>query len=181
VADSSLAAFIRTIEQSLQYCDVVERIARQLPSFLVNRDLLLPQYREAASDRYRQHILHVDSNGRFSIVALVWKPGQATAIHDHVAWCVVGVYEGEEHETRYAIADDREGACRVRPIAVRSYRTCDVAWFVPQRPNIHRVENSGESLAISIHVYGTDIAKAGNSIRQVYEELPSAVPVRGER
>ena len=27
--------------------------------------------------------------------------GQSTPIHDHVSWCVVGVYEGRERETRF--------------------------------------------------------------------------------
>ena len=40
------------------------------------------------------------------LVALVWLPGQATAIHDHLAWCVVGVHEGAEHETRYRLTGD---------------------------------------------------------------------------
>ena len=44
---------------------------------------------------YRQHILHVESNDSFSIAALVWRRGQATPVHDHISWCVVGVYKGE--------------------------------------------------------------------------------------
>lgn len=41
---------------------------------------------------------------------------------------------------------------------------------MPERPNIPRVENGGTSTAISIHVYGTDIVRAGNSIRREYRE-----------
>ena len=28
-------------------------------------------------------------------------------MHDHVAWCVVGVHQGEEHEVRYRVAGDQ--------------------------------------------------------------------------
>ena len=42
-----------------------------------------------------KHILHVESNDSFSIAALVWRRGQATPVHDHISWCVVGVYKGE--------------------------------------------------------------------------------------
>lgn len=32
--------------------------------------------------------------------------GQTTPIHDHVSWCVTGVYRGREHETRYRMERD---------------------------------------------------------------------------
>ena len=56
-------------------------------------------------DSYRQHLLHVSSCRRLSVVALVWRPGSATPIHDHVSWCVVGVYRGVEQETRYQLVE----------------------------------------------------------------------------
>ena len=34
--------------------------------------------------------------------------------------------------------------------------------------DIHRVRNSGEIVAISMHVYGADISRLGNSIRREY-------------
>jgi predicted metal-dependent enzyme (double-stranded beta helix superfamily) len=34
----------------------------------------------------------------FSIIAVVWRPGQLTRIHDHMTWCVFGVIQGVEHE-----------------------------------------------------------------------------------
>ena len=42
--------------------------------------------------------LYVAPDGSFSIVALVWRPGQITRIHDHITWCVFGVIQGVEHE-----------------------------------------------------------------------------------
>jgi predicted metal-dependent enzyme (double-stranded beta helix superfamily) len=48
----------------------------------------------------------VPDDGAYSLVAAVWRPGQRTAVHDHVAWCVVGVHRGEEHETRYRLVPD---------------------------------------------------------------------------
>src|SRR5262249_47647979 len=57
---------------------------------------LTPEQGEPDPDHYRQHILHAEEDGRFSIVALVWLPGQSTSVHDHVSWCVVGIHQGEE-------------------------------------------------------------------------------------
>jgi predicted metal-dependent enzyme (double-stranded beta helix superfamily) len=43
-----------------------------------------------------------------------------------------------------------------------------VCGFAPPG-DIHRVVNSGGEPAISIHVYGADIARLGSSIRRVYQ------------
>lgn len=80
--------------------DVVDRgLPPDLTAYLVGErlaphlgapDLLTARQCEGDPDHYRQHILHAEPDGGFSIVALVWLPGQRTAIHDHVAWCVTG-------------------------------------------------------------------------------------------
>ena len=83
---------------------LVEAVRLRLAELVVEADVLPASAREGSPDRYTQHILHVPPDRSCSIVALVWYPGQQTAIHDHVSWCVVGVYEGEESQTPYHLA-----------------------------------------------------------------------------
>ena len=64
--------------------------ARHLPL----PELLTAEQRIGDPESYRSHVLHTEPNGTFSIVALVWHPGQVTAIHDHVTWCVFGSSRG---------------------------------------------------------------------------------------
>jgi 3-mercaptopropionate dioxygenase len=47
-----------------------------------------------------------------------------------------------------------------------------VSGFAPPG-DIHRVRNTGDDVAISMHVYGADISRLGNSIRREY-----TLPVR---
>ena len=47
-----------------------------------------------------------------------------------------------------------------------------VSGFAPPG-DIHRVRNTGDTVAISMHVYGADISRLGSSIRREY-----ALPVR---
>jgi 3-mercaptopropionate dioxygenase len=60
--------------------------------------VLTAEQRLGSPDGYQGHTLHVEPDGSFSIVGLVWRPGQITRIHDHVNWCVLGVIQGVEHE-----------------------------------------------------------------------------------
>src|SRR6478609_2366894 len=59
-------------------------VGERLAPHLGDDDLLTGAQREGDPDRYRQHVLHAESDGSFSVVALVWLPGQQTPIHDHV-------------------------------------------------------------------------------------------------
>src|SRR4051794_28014431 len=73
-------------------------VTEQLREHLPSPDVLTASQRLGSDERYQSHTLHVEADGSFSIVALVWRPGQLTRIHDHVTWCVVGVIQGVEHE-----------------------------------------------------------------------------------
>jgi predicted metal-dependent enzyme (double-stranded beta helix superfamily) len=99
---------------------------------------VLALHQEVGDPRaYRQHPLHVASDGAFSLVALVWLPGQSTPIHDHLARCVVGVHEGAEYETRYTTT----AAGRLIESGSAVARVGEVAGLVPPG-DIHHVEIS---------------------------------------
>ncbi|GAB3506858.1 putative metal-dependent enzyme (double-stranded beta helix superfamily) [Amycolatopsis cihanbeyliensis] len=148
------------------------RAAAGALSGLLDADgVLAPEHTEPDPLRYRQHLVHVDGRRRFSVVSLVWLPGQRTPVHSHACWCVVGVVTGREAETRYRL--DPTG--RVEPAGTAVNLPGDVCWLVPPERDIHRVCNDGDRPAVSLHVYGTDIAARGSSINQVYAE-PAAPP-----
>ena len=146
--------------------ETVDAVCAAMRPALAAPDLLLPQHRVGDPAAYRSHLLHVAPDGAFSVVALVWLPGQATPIHDHLAWCVVGVHEGAEHETRYGLTP--EGRLVETGTAVTF--PGDVAGLLPPG-DIHRVHNVSDRTAISLHVYGADLRRCGgSSIRRIYPE-----------
>ncbi|MET9802574.1 cysteine dioxygenase family protein [Streptomyces sp. NPDC006368] len=141
-------------------------VAARLAPHLGTPDLLTAAQCEGDPGRYRQHVLHAEPDGAFSVVSLVWLPGQATPVHDHVSWCVTGVHRGEEHERRYELVPDGASARLVATQDVVN-RLGAVAAFAPPG-DIHLVRNGGSGTAVSVHVYGADITRLGTSIRRVY-------------
>jgi predicted metal-dependent enzyme (double-stranded beta helix superfamily) len=93
-------------------------------------------------------------------------PGHETIIHDHISWCVSGVYKGTESETQY---DLRKAGSTSYLVARQelTHKKGAVSGITPPG-DIHRVRNLGSETAVSIHIYGADIAKAGTSIRRKY-------------
>ena len=152
-----------------------------LRAALQDTELLAPQHREPWPDRFRPHLVHVHPEGKYSVVSFVWLPGQRTSIHDHRCWCVVGVWTGFERETSYDYGRDAAGEYLVRRESHYGGRGA-VSVLVPPDEDIHVVENSGNEVAISLHVYGDDIGLHGSSVNRVFpEELVriGAAPVGG--
>jgi predicted metal-dependent enzyme (double-stranded beta helix superfamily) len=158
---SELVAGIRTaVDAHEGWAETAQLVAEQLRRHLPTPDVLTDEQRAGSPDEYVGHTLHVEPDGSFSIVALVWRPGQRTRIHDHVTWCTFGVIEGVEHEELFD-AD-------LNLIGRSANHAGDVSGFAPPG-DIHRVHNTGEDTAISIHVYGTDVTRIDSSARRYYD------------
>ena len=158
---SLLAAGIRTaVERHAGWAETAQLVADELRRNLPAPDVLTAAQRLGSPDGYRSHTLYVEPDGSFSIVALVWRPGQLTRIHDHITWCAFGVIQGVEHEELF----DADG----NVIGRSDNHVGDVSGFAPPG-DIHRVHNTAEETAISIHVYGTDVTRIGSSARRYYD------------
>jgi predicted metal-dependent enzyme (double-stranded beta helix superfamily) len=123
-------------------------------------DVLTEDERKGDPDNLVSVLLHTEP--AFSVKALVWLPGQLTAIHDHVAWCAFGVLQGVEYETLY-----RDHGDHLSEIGRVANQVGDVSGFAPPG-DIHRVHNTGDVTAISLHVYGVDLSVDGIAVRREY-------------
>jgi len=158
---SPLVAGIRTaVDRHADWAETAQLVAGQLRRHLPTPDILTPEQRLGSPTDYCAHHLHGEPDGSFSIVALVWRPGQLTRIHDHVTWCVFGVIQGVEHEELFDAGLNLVGR--------NENQAGDVSGFAPPG-DIHRVHNTGDTTAISIHVYGTDVTRVGSSARRYYD------------
>jgi predicted metal-dependent enzyme (double-stranded beta helix superfamily) len=161
VSLSPLVAGIRTaVERHVGWADTAQLVADQLRLHLPTPDVLTAEQRLGSPAEYCDHTLHVEPDGSFSVIAVIWRPGQTTRIHDHVTWCAFGVIQGVEHEDLFDAELNRVGE--------NDNRVGDVSGFAPPG-DIHRVRNTGDTTAISIHVYGTDLTRIGSSVRRYYD------------
>ncbi|MFI6508418.1 cysteine dioxygenase [Streptosporangium sp. NPDC050855] len=140
-------------------------VAGLLRERLPSPEILTETERLGDPDHYAAHTLHTEET--FSVVAVVWRPGQKTVIHDHIAWCVFGVLQGVEYETLY-----RDHGDHLTEIGRTANLTGEVSGFAPPG-DIHRVHNTGDETAISLHIYGADLSAAPTSVRRTYD-----LPVR---
>ena len=161
------AAIRRAVRTRGSWQDAADRVAAVLRRQLPGPGLLTPGQLAGDPAGYQTHLVHAEPDGSFSVAVMVWLPGQQTPIHDHIAWCVTGVLQGAECEEIFAV---RDGHLEV--IARNQNPVGTVSGFAPPG-DIHQVHNSGQNVAVSMHVYGTDITRVGSSIRRLYD-----LPVR---
>ncbi|MGH3042037.1 MAG: cysteine dioxygenase, partial [Gaiellaceae bacterium] len=80
-----------SVERHADWRETAELVAGDLRRHLPSSDILTAEQRTGDPEGHRSHVLHIEPDGSFSVVGLVWRPGQVTPIHDHVTWCVFGV------------------------------------------------------------------------------------------
>jgi len=166
--DRLVQAVRAEVRRGLDWQQTADCVAGMLRENLPEPVAILPaELRRGDPACYQSHLLYAEPDRSFSIAAMVWLPGQQTVIHDHVAWCVTGVLQGREHEEIFALADD---GSVLRVIARNVNPAGAVCGFAPPG-DIHRVRNTGDSVAISLHVYGADISRLGTSVRREYDLL----------
>ncbi len=173
---SSAPAFSAFVRDAEALVHDPRAIAERLARLLAEDGWLAAEDQAPGADTYRQHLLHVSPCRRLSVVALVWRPGQRTPIHDHVAWCVVGVYRGVERETRYRVIEVEGRRC-LQPVGSIEAHPGHVATLLPPAENIHAVAAGGDDLTISIHVYGADIEQLGSSVYRRFDDLEALTTV----
>jgi 3-mercaptopropionate dioxygenase len=161
-----LVSAVRAVtRQPGDWAHTADQVADELRLRLPGPEILTAGQRYGDPLGYRCHLLHAEPDGSFSVVALVWRPGQATPVHDHVTWCVIGVIQGTEHEERFELLQDGW----LGQAGTSDSITGEVVGLAPPG-DIHRVRNTGPDVAISLHIYGTDVGRLGSSIRRVYRQ-----------
>ncbi len=139
---------------------------KNLLADLVAQDDWLPnEYAQSNPERYQQFLLYADPDDRFSVVSFVWGPGQATPIHDHTVWGLIGMLRGAELCQPFAKNDQGHWL----PSGEQDRLAIgDVEAVSPTIGDVHRVWNAhADKTSISIHVYGANIGKVS---RHVFHE-----------
>jgi predicted metal-dependent enzyme (double-stranded beta helix superfamily) len=98
-----------------------------------------------------QWLLYRAADGSLSLFSLVVPSGAATPVHDHLAWGLVGLYEGAQDEEVFA---RRRGGLEV--VERRSLAPGDFYALIPPADDIHRVRTTSATPSVSIHLLTND-------------------------
>src|SRR4029434_5825043 len=101
-----------------------------------------------------QYALYRAEDGSLTLFSLVIPAGAETPVHDHLAWGLVGVYRGRQHETVYRRLDDDRDETRA-VLEVSRTGTMAAGEFyalLPPLDDIHFVKTVSDGPSVSIHL-----------------------------
>lgn len=137
---SKVEATCRLLEENAHCCELPRRLTQKSPA------------------GYARHLVYRDPQDRYCVVAMVWGPGQGTAIHDHDnTWCVEGCVAGRLAITSYdvvqTLGDER---IELRPERSVEVGVGAVGRLIPPYEH-HRIFNPFQEEAITLHIYGKEL------------------------
>jgi predicted metal-dependent enzyme (double-stranded beta helix superfamily) len=154
-------ARVRAALGSTAAADSLEQLRPTFATLLADPDWLPDAFREPVSTGgmgggIASWLLFRADDGELSLFSLVVPPGVATPVHDHLAWGLVGLYQGEQDEEVFGHrAHAREG----EPLEVverNQLRPGDFYVLTPPEGDIHRVRTTSDVPSVSIHLLGND-------------------------
>jgi predicted metal-dependent enzyme (double-stranded beta helix superfamily) len=146
----------RTIGEARSPEEACAAIRPRFAELLADPDWLPDEYRESAPESgmgggIGQWLLFRAADRSLSLFSLVVPSGSETPVHDHLAWGLVGLYQGTQDEDIYAEQDGR-----LELLESRALHPGDFYELIPPRDDIHRVRTTSEETSVSIHLLTND-------------------------
>jgi predicted metal-dependent enzyme (double-stranded beta helix superfamily) len=119
-----------------------------------------PDFESGMGGGIGQYALYRAEDGSLCLFSLVIPAGAETPVHDHLAWGLIGVYRGRQHETVYRRLDDGadEERARLEIAREQEMKAGEFYSLVPPRDDIHFVKTVSDEPSVSIHLLANDTA-----------------------
>jgi predicted metal-dependent enzyme (double-stranded beta helix superfamily) len=154
---------VQTIRQAATNADeALEQIRPLFVDLLAHPDWLPDHFQHTAQDSgmgsgIGMWLLYRSGDGNLAFSSLVVPPGASTPVHDHLAWGVVGLYRGTQHEHVFNLTEMAEdaGTANLETLERRDLEPGDLYELRPET-DIHQVTTTSDVTSVSLHLLGND-------------------------
>jgi 3-mercaptopropionate dioxygenase len=178
-----IEAAIDIVRGSAEVTLKLSQLRAPYEALLSDPDWLPEEFKQPSGNTTMGHgiaslLLYRSERKDLSLSTLVVAPGLATPVHNHLAWGLVGLYQGDQEEEEYEIHDhhmeDAETPLKLR--RRRLLKKGDFYELVPPWNDVHRVRTISSEPSVSLHLLANDI---GCIVRQKFDpENGRAEPFR---
>ncbi|PFT33192.1 cysteine dioxygenase family protein [Bacillus cereus] len=148
------------MENGLFEEEIVCGIEKLLEELLEKKTWLPLDKQKANLTQYARHLLYEDPLKRFEVLALVWKDGQSTPLHDHDStWGVEGVFSGRIMVQNFIQTKQLGNSLVYLTHTGNLYLGEGETDKVIPPADCHILEISKNESVITIHVYGKRLEK----------------------
>ncbi|AUB64194.1 cysteine dioxygenase [Bacillus thuringiensis] len=148
------------MENGLFEEEIVCGIEKLLEELLEKKTWLPLDKQKANLTQYARHLLYEDPLKRFEVLALVWRDGQSTPLHDHDGtWGVEGVFSGRIMVQNFIQTKQLGNSLVYLTHTGNLYLGEGETDKVIPPADCHILEISKNESVITIHVYGKRLEK----------------------
>ena len=161
---------VKSVSSSdLKRSDKIIQVLSLKQKLLEDEELLIDLFTASATTEKPESFLPPDINGfslyrdpdrHFSMHVFVWAPNVPYPIHDHGAWGIVGLYQGQIEETKWIWQGEEDHLVSLEPSEPKIYNKGEVFHVLPLEEGPHSMKPTGDQTAISIHTYGKPVRKS---------------------
>jgi predicted metal-dependent enzyme (double-stranded beta helix superfamily) len=176
-----LRRFVATIgtilQEQLEVTDRLWHLRRPYAELLNDPSWLPDEFRQpnpnsVMGDGIASWLLYRSEGKDLSLFSLVVPVGASTPVHNHLAWGLVGLYQGEQEEEEFEVAEDESHPhstghhTRMRLRARRILKQGEFYELIPPDNDVHRVRTISSVPSISLHLLAND---TGCVVRQKFD------------
>ena len=131
-------------------------IEPQFADLMDNDEWLPEEYQQNAPESgmgmgIGQWLLFRSGDGSLALFSLVVPPQAQTPIHNHLAWGLVGLYRGTQHDEVYIHTDQFTHFSHEQALTPGDFYS-----LIPPDGDIHRVKTTSDITSVSIHLLTND-------------------------
>jgi len=176
-----LRRFVATTEtilkEQIKVTDRLRHLRRSYAELLNDQTWLpnefrQPNFNSAMGGGIASWLLYRSEAKDLSLFSLVVPVGAATPVHNHLAWGLVGLYQGEQEEEEFDVPEDHDhhhSESHQIPFKLRTRRILKQGEYyelIPPYNDVHRVRTISSVPSISLHLLAND---TGCVVRQKFD------------
>ncbi|HLZ69115.1 MAG TPA: cysteine dioxygenase family protein [Dehalococcoidia bacterium] len=139
----------------------IDRLRGPFADFLKRDGWLPAPCRVPIPGKAASYALLRSKDPEYVLFSMVLPAGESTKVHNHLAWGLIGLWQGTQFEVQYRRVDDGANPdyAELQETERRRLDRGEITRLLPPVDDIHIISTLSDTPSISIHLLGNDLGK----------------------
>ncbi|HZQ34883.1 MAG TPA: hypothetical protein VFD32_03045 [Dehalococcoidia bacterium] len=139
----------------------IETLRGPFATFLAQDGWLPEPCRVPIPGKAASYALLRSQDPEYVLFSMVLPAGESTKVHNHLAWGLIGLWQGTQFEVQYRRMDDGSNPeyAELQETERRRLERGEITRLLPPVDDIHIITTLSDTPSISIHLLGNDLGK----------------------